>query len=87
MSADSLKHLNDHEKLANLSAGERAALRHMHKFVGLHYTDEKLLMSDDAFNALLAETRAHNVSSVPKKAESNITPKPTAPQTARVVKE
>lgn len=40
-------------------AGIRAALRHKFKLNGLHFTDEKLLMSDDEFAAALEATLGH----------------------------
>jgi hypothetical protein len=88
MSADIVKHLDDHEKHAKLSAGERSALRHKHKFMGLHYTDEKLLMTEAEFKGLLADTHAHSVGAKPHQVTSFTAPKHAAdPHHARVVKE
>jgi hypothetical protein len=87
MSADIVKHLEDHEKHAKLSAGERSALRHKYKFMGLHYTDEKLLMTEVEFKELLADTHAHSVGPAPHPVTPFTAPKHAAPHHARVVKE
>ncbi len=65
MSADNLRHLEEHEKRAKLSAAERAALRHKHGFLGVHYTDEKMLMTDEKFEQLRADVLAHSVAQQP----------------------
>lgn len=86
MSADIVRHLEDHEKHAKLSAGERAALRHKFKFNGLHYTHDKLLMSDEQFSELVAKVRSHSVDESKAKSSSNHTAPKSAPH-LRTVKE